>query len=141
MFVDSVDADCGMEVIRWLCREPRPHLKGTLFFVHTHNATAGLLMVLQMHCGGYRAEYRPFGLDLQRVLAHSQGGAAVAAGRPSWTDRLAPGRGLGGLFGGLSTWGDRLGLARDRARQATAGPAGAPAAPGSVTDRPPDPGP
>jgi hypothetical protein len=71
-FVDSTDADCGMEVIRWLCKEPRDHLKGSLFFVHTHNSTAGLLMVLQMRCGGYKAEFRPFGLDLEKVLAHNE---------------------------------------------------------------------
>ena len=72
MFVNSADTDCGMEVIRWLCKEPRDHLKGSLFFVHTHNAAAGLLMVLQMRCGGYKAEFRPFGLDLERLLAHNE---------------------------------------------------------------------
>jgi hypothetical protein len=72
MFVDSADTDCGMEVIRWLCKEPRDHLKGSLFYVHTHNAAAGLLMVLQMRCGGYKAEFRPFGLDLERLLAHNE---------------------------------------------------------------------
>jgi Cyclic-phosphate processing Receiver domain len=71
-FVDIDDEDCGMEVIRWLCREPRNHLTDTLFFVHTHNATAGLLMVLQMRGRGYKAEFRPFGLDLARVLAHNE---------------------------------------------------------------------
>ena len=30
MFVDSADTDCGMEVIRWLCKEPRAHLKDSL---------------------------------------------------------------------------------------------------------------
>ncbi len=72
LFVDSADTDCGMEVIRWLCKEPRDHLKEALFFVHTHNAAAGLLMVLQMRCGGYKAEFRPFGLDLERLLAHNE---------------------------------------------------------------------
>jgi hypothetical protein len=72
MFVDSADTDCGMEVIRWLCKEPRAHLKSSLFFVHTHNAAAGLLMVLLMRCGGYKAEFRPFGLDLEKLLAHNE---------------------------------------------------------------------
>ena len=45
-FVDMNEDDCGMEVIRWLCKEPRDHLRQTLFFVHTHNSVAGLLMVL-----------------------------------------------------------------------------------------------
>jgi hypothetical protein len=71
-FVDSSAEDCGMEVIRWLCKEPRHHLKQTLFFIHTHNAAAGLLMVLQMRGGGYQAEFRPFGLDLDRLLARDE---------------------------------------------------------------------
>ncbi len=72
LFVDSTDTDCGMEVIRWLCKEPRSHLKESLFYVHTHNAAAGLLMVLEMRRGGYKAEFRPFGLDLEKVLAHNE---------------------------------------------------------------------
>jgi hypothetical protein len=72
-FVDSNAEDCGMEVIRWLCKEPRNHLKRTTqFFVHTHNAAAGLLMVLQMRSNGYNAEFRPFGVDLARLLAHNE---------------------------------------------------------------------
>ena len=71
-FVDSTDQDCGMEVIRWLCKEPRTHLKDSRFFVHTHHAAAGLLMVLQMRGYGYKAEFRPFGLDLARLLAHNE---------------------------------------------------------------------
>ena len=71
-FVDSRAEDCGMEVIRWLCKEPRSHLKGTLFFVHTHNAAAGLLMVLQIHACGYKGEFRPFGADLARMLAQNE---------------------------------------------------------------------
>lgn len=74
-FVNSADTDCGMEVIRWLCKEPREHLRNVSFFVHTHNVAAGLLMVLQMRAGGYRAEFRPFGLDLKRLLAHNEPGA------------------------------------------------------------------
>lgn len=71
-FVDSSGADCGMEVIRWLCKEPRPHLENVSFFVHTHNETAGVLMVLLMRGRGYRAEFRPFGRDLRRLLAHNE---------------------------------------------------------------------
>ena len=72
VFVDSADSDCGMEVIRWLCKEPRPHLQRSLFFVHTHNAAAGLLMVLCMRGAGYKAEFRPFGHDLERLLLHNE---------------------------------------------------------------------
>jgi hypothetical protein len=71
-FVDSRDQDCGMEVIRWLCKQPRNHLKATLFFVHTHNAAAGLLMVLQMRACGYKGEFRPFGIDLAQILAQEE---------------------------------------------------------------------
>ena len=72
VFVDSAAEDCGMEVIRWLCIEPRPHLKEARFFVHTHHTAAGLLMVLQMRLCEYKAEYRPFGFDLERLLAHNE---------------------------------------------------------------------
>ncbi len=71
-FVDSSGADCGMEVIRWLCKEPRHHLEDVSFFVHTHNEAAGLLMVLLMRGNGYRAEFRPFGRDLREILAHNE---------------------------------------------------------------------
>ncbi len=72
IFVDSADVDCGMEVIRWLCRHQPSHLRATRFYVHTHNSTAGLLMVLLMRKGGYRAEYEPFGIDLRKLLAHNE---------------------------------------------------------------------
>jgi hypothetical protein len=68
--VDEVD--CGMEVIRWLCKEPREHLRSTRFLVHTHNLVAGLMMVLQMRSSGFNAEFRPFGEDLARILAHNE---------------------------------------------------------------------
>ena len=48
------------------------HLISTLFFVHTHNLVAGLLMVMQMRTSGYTAEFRPFGHDLERILAHNE---------------------------------------------------------------------
>ena len=61
-----------MEVIRWLCKEPRDHLRSSPFFVHTHNLVAGLLMVLQMRSAGFNAEFRPFGHDLAKILAHNE---------------------------------------------------------------------
>jgi hypothetical protein len=87
MFVDSTDSDCGMEVIRWLCKEPRAHLKDSLFFVHSHNATAGLLMVLHMRGRGYKAEFRPFGFDLQHLLAHNEPVSDPQAGSTSQRPR------------------------------------------------------
>jgi hypothetical protein len=85
-FVDVRETDCGMEVIRWLCREQRDHLRTTRFFVHTHNSVAGLLMVLQMRTSGYRAEFRPFGLDLEQMLAHNEAKAIAESGlRARWS--------------------------------------------------------
>ena len=107
MFVDSKDTDCGMEVIRWLCKEPRDHLKDSHFFVHTHNATAGLLMVLQMRGGGYNAEFRPFGLDLQRLLEHNEpaaGSEQDEAPPPQPPPQLAR-----RLLASWRTWVGRLG--------------------------------
>ena len=45
-------------------------------------------MVLQMRCGGYKAEFRPFGLDLERLLAHNEPSPAATATR-SPTDGFA----------------------------------------------------
>jgi hypothetical protein len=79
ILVDTNRSDSGMEVIRWLCKEPREHLKQTRFFVHTHNFVAGLLMVLQMHESGYHAEFRPFGYDLATILKTSDDDAVEAS--------------------------------------------------------------
>ncbi len=68
------DVDCGMEVIRWMCKEPRDHLRSTRFFVHSHNLVAGLMMVLQMRSSGFNAEFEPFGQDLAKILAHNESG-------------------------------------------------------------------
>ncbi len=68
MFVDSREQDCGMEVIRWLCKDVHEHLRVTRFLVHTHNSLAGLLMVLQMRASGYQAEFCPFGFDPAELL-------------------------------------------------------------------------
>jgi hypothetical protein len=70
--VDTNQVDCGMEVIRWICSEPRTHLYETRFFVHTHNSAAGLLMELQMRASGYNAELRPFGVDLAGLLGREK---------------------------------------------------------------------
>lgn len=81
-FVDVNETDCGMEVIRWLCREPREHLRAARFFVHTHNTIAGMLMVLQMRASGYSAEFRPFGIDPVQLLRHDEDDESRAAERP-----------------------------------------------------------
>ncbi len=79
VFVDHERDDCGMAVVRWLCAEPRLHLKTTRFFVHTHNLSAACLMVLQLQLMGYDVQVRPFGA----VLAQSArpGRLRMLAGR------------------------------------------------------------
>jgi hypothetical protein len=61
-FVDLSREDCGMEVVRWLCLEPHPHLKGTRFLVHSHNPVAAEMMAMQIHVAGFQVESRPFGV-------------------------------------------------------------------------------
>jgi hypothetical protein len=80
IYVDVNEKDCGMEVIRWLCKESRPHLLRTLFCVHTHNAAAGVLMVLEMQGKGYKAEFRPFGLGSPLFLLPNQPRPGPSAG-------------------------------------------------------------
>jgi hypothetical protein len=65
-FVDAGRADCGMEVVRWLAFEPRPHLRATRFFVHSHNGVAAYVMLLQMKSLGLKVSASPFGEGLWR---------------------------------------------------------------------------
>jgi hypothetical protein len=60
-FVEHDRDDCGMAVIRWLCDEPRAHLKSSLFVIHTHNSGAALAMIFQLQSMGYVVQDRPFG--------------------------------------------------------------------------------
>jgi hypothetical protein len=95
-FVDTSANDCGMEVIRWLCQEPRLHLRQTNFFVHTHNTIAGLMMVLQMRESGYQAEFRPFGVDIAQLLAANEPNESEHGERANFPTRA------------LKKWFDRL---------------------------------
>jgi hypothetical protein len=61
VFVDHEREDCGMAVVRWLCDQPRPDLKSTRFFVHTHNVNAACLMALRLEAMEYDVQIRPFG--------------------------------------------------------------------------------
>jgi hypothetical protein len=61
VFVDFERDDCGMEVVRWLCLEPRPHLRATRFYIHSHNPNAANMMALHLEVSGFRVEARPFG--------------------------------------------------------------------------------
>jgi len=60
--VDVARDDCGMAVVRWLSFEPRPHLRTTRFFVHSHNGAAAYVMVLQLKSLGLRVQSGPFDL-------------------------------------------------------------------------------
>jgi hypothetical protein len=62
-FVDVDREDCGMEVVRWLAREPRGHLRRAKFTVHSHNMAAAYEMALRIHSLGFDVDARPFGVD------------------------------------------------------------------------------
>ena len=49
-----------MAVVRWLCDEPRPHLKSSLFVVHSHNPGASLAMIFQLQSMGYDVQEHRF---------------------------------------------------------------------------------
>lgn len=81
LFVDMARDDCGMAVVRWLCRERRPHLKAARFFIHSHNAMAAATMGLQLSAVGYLTELRPFGAPPLPPLPEDEPAPApVAAG-------------------------------------------------------------
>ncbi len=63
-FVDVNRVDCGMEVVRWLVREPRKHLRRSKFTVHSHNIAAAFEMVMTLQAVGYQVDARPFGVEL-----------------------------------------------------------------------------
>ncbi len=62
-FVDINRDDCGMEVVRWLGRERRRHLRRSKFIVHSHNIAAAFEMVMSLQALGYRVDARPFGFE------------------------------------------------------------------------------
>jgi hypothetical protein len=66
-FVEVARADCGMAVVRWLAFEPRPHLRRTRFFVHSHNGVAAYVMLLQLKGLGLNATASPFGEGNWRI--------------------------------------------------------------------------
>ena len=97
IYVDSRRPDCGMEVVRWLCAEPRAHVSETLFIIHTLNAEAASSMLTSLREHGYHAVYRPFGVDLYEwyaeeelddVLDEGPAEPSAPAQRVSWTERL-----------------------------------------------------
>lgn len=60
-FVDHERDDCGMAIVRWLCAEPREHLRAARFIIHSHNPNAACMMAFQLEASGYQAEALPFG--------------------------------------------------------------------------------
>ncbi len=62
VLVDHERPDCGMAVVRWLCEEPRPHLRDTRFIIHTHNPNAACIMVLHLQVMGFQVQASPFGV-------------------------------------------------------------------------------
>jgi hypothetical protein len=64
-FVDVNREDCGMEVVRWLAREPRKHLRRAKFTVHSHNIAAAFEMVMNIQAMGFQVDARPFGIESQ----------------------------------------------------------------------------
>ncbi len=60
VLVDHERDDCGLAVIRWLCEEPRPHLRDTRFIIHTHNPNAACMMALHLQVMGFQVQASPF---------------------------------------------------------------------------------
>jgi hypothetical protein len=108
VFVDMNKTDCGMEVIRWLCKDRREHLRSTRFFVHTHNSLAGLLMVLQMQSTGYRAEFRPFGVDPALFLPGADHGPPIDGCERADDESLCPAAPARPPWGALFRWWGRV---------------------------------
>ena len=108
VFVDMNKTDCGMEVIRWLCKERRHHLNSTRFFVHTHNSLAGLLMVLQMQSIGYRTEFRPFGVDPALLLRGADDAPPIDGSEPAADESPLPAASLLPPWGAFHRWWGRL---------------------------------
>jgi NAD+-processing family protein with receiver domain len=102
-YVDLSRDDCGMAVVRWLCLEPHPHLLETHFLIHSHNAGAACIMLMQIHVAGFRVEHRPFGVTTtlpppqdpfwnHRPLWHDWLAKFVALARRLIVPRPDPGR-------------------------------------------------
>lgn len=84
-FVGHEREDCGMAVVRWLCDEPRPHLWGTQFVVHSHNSGAACTMVFHLQTMGYHVQERPFGAP---PLSSRMPGSALFSGIANLVFRL-----------------------------------------------------
>ena len=61
-YVHSGREDCGMEVIRFLEKQPVERYKGCRFIVHSWNISAALKMVERLKAKGYSVTQKPFGM-------------------------------------------------------------------------------
>ena len=78
VYVESDREDCGMEVVRWLAREPRDHLRRARFTIHSHNMVAALQMAIEIGSMGFRVEAHPFGLEPPEVEPEPEAPAGLA---------------------------------------------------------------
>jgi hypothetical protein len=101
LFVDAGRDDCGMEVVRWLAREPRKHLRKARFTVHSHNMVAAFEMTYRLQGLGYRVEARPFGVEPPEPLPPDPTGPMARLARLRLAERarnlIRRARGLGPL--------------------------------------------
>jgi hypothetical protein len=58
-YVSSSREDCGMEVVRYLCKEPRTKSISKIV-VHSHNSVAAAEMFNKLKDAGYNASLAPF---------------------------------------------------------------------------------
>ena len=61
MYVHSGRDDSGMEVIRWLERQPSSNYKHVRFVIHSWNIPAGRRMAARLMSAGYNVIQVPFG--------------------------------------------------------------------------------
>lgn len=63
-YVDSAREDCGMEVIRWVEKQPKSYLdqaRKVKWSIHTWNLPAGKRMKERLQHLGFDVSYKPFG--------------------------------------------------------------------------------
>ncbi len=85
VLVDHERPDCGMAVVRWLCEEPRPHLRDTRFVIHTRNPNAACIMVLHLQVMGFQVQASPFGVVTS--TGHNANLGALAGRLIRWLGR------------------------------------------------------
>jgi len=69
IFVDSDRKDCGMEVVRWICKE-KPILGKII--IHTHNYIASLLMFNTLSKASYDVQMIPFDQLLEKINKYKE---------------------------------------------------------------------